>query len=240
MRALSWLVSSVAWGVVLWSLLCGLFLGAPVAALAQSLQPPLQPASQQAAEPPFAAASGAPTSAASAAASTSRYQIDPTHTFVHWEVLHMGTSTIRGRFDRTSGSVQFDAATARQQLEASISIDTASVNSGVPVLDKLLRGSAMLDTATHPQAYFTARVASFDGKSPREVRGEFTLRGISQPLTLRALRWNCGFNPVFRRQVCGGDFEAFIDRSTFGITHSLPLVADRVRLLIQIEAIAQP
>ena len=164
------------------------------------------------------------------------YRLDPTHTFVHWEVVHMGTSTIRGRFDRSAGSVQFDAKA--QRLEVSIAIDTASVNSGVALLDTLLRGSAMLDAGANPQAFFTARSARFEGELPREVRGEFTLRGISQPLTLRALRWSCALNPLFRRTVCGGDFEAQIDRSAFGITHSLPFVADRVRLLIQVEAIA--
>jgi polyisoprenoid-binding protein YceI len=163
------------------------------------------------------------------------YALDPTHTFVHWEVVHMGTSTIRGRFDRSTGNVQFDAKA--QRLDVGISIDTDSVNSGVKVLDTLLRGDSMLASGANPQAYFTARGARFEGEVPREIRGEFTLRGISQPLTLKALRWNCGLNPLFRREVCGGDFEAQIDRSAFGITHSLPFVADRVRLLIQVEAI---
>ena len=164
------------------------------------------------------------------------WAIDPTHTFVHWEIVHMGTSTIRGRFDKAAGNVQFDAAA--KQLDVSITIDTASVSSGVPILDVLLKGSAMLDTAAHPQAFFVARNATFDGAAPRELRGEFTLRGVSQPLTLRALRWNCGLNPLFRRTVCGGDFEAEIVRSSFGITHSLPFVADKMRLVIQVEAIS--
>ena len=165
------------------------------------------------------------------------YSLDPTHTFVHWEVLHTGTSTIRGRFDHSSGSAQFDAKT--QRIDVGIVIDTASVNSGVKVLDTLLRGAAMLATDANPQAFFIARNARFEGEVPREVRGEFTLRGISQPLTLRALRWNCAFSLVLRREVCGGDFEGQIDRSTFGITHSLPFVADRVRLLVQVEGIRQ-
>ena len=164
------------------------------------------------------------------------WTLDPTHTFVHWEVVHMGTSTIRGRFDKAAGSVQFDAKA--QQLDVSISVDTASVSSGVPILDALLKGSAMLDVVANPQAFFVARNAKFDGEAPREIRGEFTFRGVSQPLTLRALRWNCGLNPLFRRTVCGGDFEAEIVRSSFGITHSLPFVADKVRLVIQVEAIS--
>ena len=61
---------------------------------------------------------------------------------------------------------------------------------------------------------------------------------ISQPLTLRALRGNCGLNPLLRRTVCGGDFEGEVVRSAFGITHSLPFVGDKVRLIVQVEAIS--
>lgn len=164
------------------------------------------------------------------------WTLDPTHTSVHWEVVHMGTSTIRGRFDKVGGVVEFDAKA--QRLDVSITVDTASVSSGVPLLDAQLKDREMLAVAAYPQAYFTARGARFEGEVPRELRGEFTLRGISQPLSLRALRWNCALNPLFRRTVCGGDFEGELIRSSFGITHSLPFVADRVRLLIQVEAVA--
>ena len=165
------------------------------------------------------------------------YALDTTHTFVHWEVLHMGTSTIRGRFDKANGRVEFEPKA--QRLDVTIRIDTASVNSGVAPLDTLLRGSAMLDVAASPQATFTSRSARFEGEVPKEVRGQLSLRGTTQPVTLRNLRWKCGLNLLFRREVCGGDFEAQIDRSAFGITHSLPFVADPVRLLVQVEAIKQ-
>ena len=69
------------------------------------------------------------------------------------------------------------------------------------------------------------------------MRGEFTLRGISRPLTLRAQRFACGTHPVVQRRWCGGDFEAELLRSDYGLTFGLPLVADRVRLLVQVEAI---
>ena len=184
----------------------------------------------------LAAAAAVPLRAETASsAATPTYSLDPTHTSVHWEVVHMGTSTIRGRFDRAVGNVLFDAKA--QQLDIGISVDTASVNSGVAALDTLLRGPAGLASIDHPQAFFTARSARWEGDVPREIRGEFTLRGISQGLTLRAVRWNCGLNPLFRREVCGGDFEGELVRSTFGITHSLPFVADKVRLLIQVEGI---
>ncbi len=184
------------------------------------------------------AASAAPVvAAASASGVATNFKLDPTHTFVHWQVLHMDTSTIRGRFARSSGTVQFDPKV--HSIYVGIVIDTASVSSGVPVPDVTLRGSELLDAAAYPQAYFVASSARFEGEVPRDVRGELTLRGVSQPLTLHALRWNCAFSPLFRREVCGGDFEATFDRSTFGITYGLPFVADRVRLVVQVEAIRQ-
>jgi polyisoprenoid-binding protein YceI len=175
--------------------------------------------------------------AASAPSSPPTYALDPTHTSVHWEIVHMGTSTIRGRFDKVAGNVQFDAKA--QMLDVGMTIETGSVDSGVPLLDSLLRGPELLSVAANPQAFFVAKKATFEGEVPREVRGEFTMRGISQPLSLHATRWNCGLNPLFRREVCGGDFEGEIVRSTFGITHSLPFVADKVKILVQVEGIRQ-
>lgn len=165
------------------------------------------------------------------------YQLDAGHTFVHWEVLHMGTSTTRGRFDRVSGVVEFDAA--RQAVDVSITADTASVSTGLEAFDKVMRGAPLLSVQAHPQAYFTARKGRWEGAELRELNGEITLRGISRPLTLRALRFKCGLNPLFGREVCGGDFEATLKRSDFGMTLALPLVADEVRLLVQVEGVRQ-
>ena len=73
----------------------------------------------------------------------------------------------------------------------------------------------------------------------KSLRGEFTLRGVSLPLTLTAVRFNCYTSPLLRREVCGGDFEGQFSRGAVGITHSLPFVGDTVRLLVQVEAIRQ-
>jgi polyisoprenoid-binding protein YceI len=163
--------------------------------------------------------------------------LDPTHTAVHWEVVHMGTSTIRGRFDKVAGTVQFDAKA--HLFDVGITVQTASVNSGVALLDTILRGKELLDPTGSPEAYYTARQVRWEGDIPREVRGELTLRGTSEPLTLTATRWRCALSLVVRHEVCGGDFEGEIVRSRYGITHSLPFVDDRVKLLIEVEAIRQ-
>jgi len=169
--------------------------------------------------------------AASAGAQPATYVLDPAHSFVHFEVLHFGTSTTRGRFGPIAGVVTLDRAAGRG--EVGLRIPTAGVDTGLPFFNARLREADLLASAEYPEAYFVARNFRFEGQALAEVRGEFTWRGVSQPLSLFARRFACRIDAG--AEVCGGDFEGEILRSEFGITFGLPLVADRVRLVVQVE-----
>ena len=173
--------------------------------------------------------------ASTAAAEPQAFAIDPANTHVHWELKHFGTSTIRGRFSTLEGSITLDRVAHAGNV--SMSVATGAVSTGFGPFDGIIRGPYLLSTAQYPTAYFVASQFAFDGDRIRAVTGEFTLRGVSQPLTLRALRFSCRNATEPAREVCGGDFEGEVLRSAFGITHSLPFVADRVRLQVQIEAV---
>lgn len=186
--------------------------------------------------PGIALLTAALAAAAGARAEPVRYRLDPTHSFVHFEVLHFGTSTIRGRFGPLDGEVTLDRAARSGRVQ--VIVDTAAVSTGLPVLDARLKAPDLLATEAHPQAFFIAERFEFDDAGAvRAVRGEFTLRGVGQGLTLRAERFNCYTSPLLRREVCGGDFEGEVKRSDFGMNYGLPFVADRVRLRVQVEAI---
>lgn len=172
--------------------------------------------------------------ACSATAEPVAYTIDLENTQVHWEVRHFGTSTSRGRFAVADARIALDRAAHRGALAVTIATDR--VDSGVAPLDAMLRGSSFLASAQHPQAWFVASQLVFDGDRLVEARGEFTLRGISRPLTLRALNFACRSDVPTARELCGGDFEAEFRRSDYGISFGLPFVADTVRLVIQVEA----
>jgi polyisoprenoid-binding protein YceI len=160
------------------------------------------------------------------------YTLDPDHSFVHFEVQHFNTSTTRGRFGPVRGVVLLDRAAGRGEL--SLRIATGNVDTGLPVFNARLRQSDLLDSTAHPEAFFVATRFRFEDQQLAEVRGEFTLRGISQPLSLHARHFAC--RPESVSEVCGGDFEAELLRSDFGATFGLPLVGDRIRLKIQVEA----
>lgn len=179
----------------------------------------------------LAAAAFAP----SADAEPVAYAVDPAHTRVHWEVRHFGTSTSRGRFGAVDASIVLDRAAGRGEL--SVAIGTTDVDSGVGPLDAMLRGASFLASDEHPKAYFVASQLVFDGNRLAAARGEFTLRGVSRPLTLKALNFTCRDDAATGRELCGGDFEAEFRRSDHGITFGLPFVADTVRLVIQVEAV---
>ena len=170
-----------------------------------------------------------------AAAEPRTYELDPDFSSVHFEVLHFGTSTLRGRLSALRGRVTLDPAAGRG--EVGVRVPTASVDTGLKVLDARLRQEDLLASEAHPEAFFVARNFRFEGGQPAELRGEFTLRGVGTGLTLRALRFGCRTDDPRGPEVCGGDFEGSVDRSSFGMTFGLPLVADRVRLLVQVEAV---
>lgn len=160
------------------------------------------------------------------------FELDPAHSFVHFEVLHFGVSTLRGRFGPVQGRVLLNRSANRG--EVSVRIATASISSGMPMFDARVRRADLLDTAQHAEAFFVSRNFRFEGERLLELRGEFTLRGISQPLNLRALSFGCRLHEATRREWCGGDFEATLKRSDYGITFGLPFVAEQVRVVVQV------
>ncbi len=176
--------------------------------------------------------------AGAARADPPAYTIDPTHTFVHFEIAHFGTTFSRGRWDRKDGRVTFDRSARSGRAE--ITIDMASINTGVPAFDRLLRGPEVFDVERFPEARFVGERFVFDGDRLRAVEGLLTLRDRTQPVTLGAVRFDCYTSPLFKREVCGGDFEARLQRSRWGLDHGLPALApDEVRLQVQVEAIRQ-
>ncbi|HKX93192.1 MAG TPA: YceI family protein [Methylibium sp.] len=179
--------------------------------------------------------------AASAHAEPRHYVLDPAHSFVHFELMHFGTSTIRGRLGPARGSVTLDREAGGG--EVSIELPMASVSTGVAPFDAHLRRADLLAVEPHPLAWFVARRLRYGGAGEpalAAVEGELTLLGQSRGLVLTATRFGCHPHPRLQREVCGGDFEGELKRSDFGIDYGLPFVADRVRLRVQVEGVREP
>lgn len=186
----------------------------------------------------FALAAAATLAAGTVHAESAAYAIDPTHTFVTFEIAHFGTSTNRGRFDKKTGSIEFDRAGKTGKVD--LSIDANSVNSGTAPFDKHLKSADIFNAAEHPQIRFVSDKFNFNGDKVSEVTGQLTLLGKTHPVTLKATQFNCYQSPMLKREVCGGDFETTIDRTQWGLNYGIDWgFTKNVRLVVQVEAIKQ-
>jgi len=166
------------------------------------------------------------------------YAIDPTHTFASFEIGHFGASVNRARFDKKEGKVSFDKAAKTGKVD--ISIDMGSVNSGTAMFDKHLQSAEIFDAAKFPKAEFVSSKFVFNGDKVASVEGKLTMLGKSHPVTLKANQFNCYESPMLKREVCGGDFEATIDRTAFGVNYGVDWGFPKsVRLVMQVEAVKQ-
>jgi polyisoprenoid-binding protein YceI len=172
-----------------------------------------------------------------AQAQSATYAIDPTHTQVVFEAKHYGVSTNRGRWDKKEGTVTLDKAAKTGKVE--FTLDMASISTGIGPFDGHLKSKDFFAAEEFPTAKFVGDKFSFNGDKLASVAGELTLRGVTKPVTLTASSFGCYENPRLKREVCGGDFEATILRSQWGMSYGLPGIPDSVRLLIQVEAIKQ-
>lgn len=96
----------------------------------------------------IAALSSAPAHAADS------YTIDPTRTWPGFEVNHLGFSTQRGRFNKSSGKITLDIATKKGSVE--LTIETASLDMGFDKWDGHLKSDEFFNVAKFPTIHFAS------------------------------------------------------------------------------------
>lgn len=162
------------------------------------------------------------------------YTIDPRHTFPGFEISHLGFSIQRGRFNRTSGKVILAPESGSGSIQ--ITIDTASISTGLADLEKHLRSDDFLDAERYPLITFTSDKLSFNKDQLVAVDGKLSLHGITKPVHLTVDHFYCGMNAIAMKNICGANATATIKRSDFGIDKYAPALADEVKIVLQVEA----
>jgi len=83
---------------------------------------------------------------------------------------------------------------------------------------------------------FKSTKVNFGGDLPTSVDGNFTLLGVTKPVTLTVDRWRCAAHPVTKRWICGGNATGSLKRSEFGMKWGVPVAGDDVRIVVTFEA----
>lgn len=166
--------------------------------------------------------------------SAESYTIDPNHTWPIFEVNHLGFSTQRGRFNKTSGTIILDTAARKGSVD--LTIETASLDMGFDKWDEHMKSADFFNVVQFPTMRFTADKLVFDGDRVVAAEGNFTLLGVSKPLTLAVSNFRCGPHPMTKKPHCGADISATIKRTEFGMAKFVPAVSDDVKITSPVEA----
>ncbi len=179
------------------------------------------------------------TSVIATSAFAADYVIDShgAHASVQFKIKHLGYSWLTGRFNTFDGHFSYDAAKPGQSA-IEVNIDPASIDSNHAERDKHLRSADFLDVAQFKQARFVSTQITDHGDGSLTVDGNFTLKGVTRPITIEAHKIGEGTDPW-------GGYRAGFSGSTefalkaFGIDYDLGPASANVQIELHVEGIRQ-
>jgi len=170
------------------------------------------------------------------------WQIDQDHSSVGFKVRHMMVSNMKGDFAKFSGKVDFDNADVTKS-KVSVSIDTASVETGVGKRDDHLKNADFLDVAKYPTMTFVSKKVTKAGKDKLKLDGYLTLHGITREVVLDVEGYSGVSKDPWGNLRRGITASTHISRKDFGLVWNAALetggvaVADDVLINLEIEMV---
>ncbi len=174
-----------------------------------------------------------------ALAQTSTWALDKNHSEVDFTVRHMGISNVHGRFGIADGKILFDESDATKS-SVTVTIDVASVDTGVEGRDKDLKSDHFFDVATFPTATFVSTNVAKNGND-LTVIGNLTLHGVTKPVVLTVEGPTAPVPGMDHKSHSGYSATATLKRADFGIAPKMPsaMVGDDIKLEIEVDAAKQ-
>lgn len=164
-----------------------------------------------------------------------RFQIDPVHTRIAFQVSHAGFSSPIGTFSGAHGSLDFDRkdwSRARVDLRFPV----ASLELGDAGWRKKILDRTFFDADKFPEAHFVSTRVVPEGPDAAWVTGNLTLHGVTAPVTLKVRLNALARHPLSFRRTAGFSATGTLSRKAFGIDNWQKLVGDEVRLILEVEA----
>jgi len=159
------------------------------------------------------------------------YALDKSHAKIVWGASHFGFSTYYGEFADFDAALTLDpAAPANSKLN--VTVQTASVATHNPKMDAHLKSDDFFGVEKHPTATFVSTAVRPTGARTADVTGNFTLLGVTKPLTLAVTYNGAGISPAGGKYVVGFSATGTVKRSEYGMTYAVPGVSDEVKLII--------
>jgi polyisoprenoid-binding protein YceI len=114
--------------------------------------------------------------------SADRYEIDKVHSTISFKVRHLGLSSVTGKFADFSGTIMYDEKDVTNST-ASVTIKSASIDTGTQKRDEHLRSAAFFDVAKYPEITFVSKSVSKKGEDLVLV-GTLNMHGVSKEVSI--------------------------------------------------------
>lgn len=151
------------------------------------------------------------------------WMIDPAHTDVLFSVTHMMVTRVRGKFTRVAGVLHLDEDDPTRST-ATLTIEAASIDTGVPARDEHLRSADFFDVATYPQITFRSTAIERRSDSVYRVVGDLTMKDVTRPVELDVTVLGFYRSMQGARRV-GFSGSTTINREDWGLTWNVALEA---------------
>ena len=160
------------------------------------------------------------------------FAVDGAHAGVNFKISHLGLSWIQGRFDEFGGQFTIDSANPEKSA-FELSINPASIDTNNQKRDEHLRSPDFLNAKQFPVMTFKS-TAVHPVKGGYEVTGDFTMHGVTKPMTLELVG---GRTAEFPKGVTrtGYSAEFALKRTDFGIDKFQPGVGDKIYVAVSFE-----
>lgn len=166
-----------------------------------------------------------------------RYEIDPVHTRVVFDIDHAGFSRAIGTLSGSQGSLQFDAddwSTAKLDVV----VPMQRLDMGDSGWSAAVFAPRFLDVKRYPEARFVSSRVERTSDDTGSACGDLTLHGVTRPLCMRLKLNRIARYPLPPfRHTAGFSATASLRRSDFGMDSWLSLVGDTVELRIEAELV---
>ncbi len=163
------------------------------------------------------------------------WQIDPNHTAAQFSVKHLGISTVRGVFEKTTGTVTFDLGYPNKtSIDATIAAST--VNTRVQMRDNDLRSPHFLEVEKYPTITFKSTRAEAAAAGKLKVTGDLTIHGVTKQVVLDVDTSSPPItDPMGKGLRMGANATTKINRNDFGITTMPGIVGDDIQIVLDVE-----
>jgi polyisoprenoid-binding protein YceI len=174
---------------------------------------------------------------------TERWEIDSSHSSVHFSARHLVIAKVRGSFARWSGTVQVpDGDFSKATL--AVTIDASSIDTGVADRDAHLKSADFFDVAQYPELRFVGKRVQPGSGAEIDVGGDLTIKGITHEVVLHVEQHGQAKDPWGNLRAAF-TAKTSLDRRDFGLTWNQVLetggvvVGDRVEIEAEIQAVKQ-